>query len=614
MFDNLARESLEELLERAQEVSAKRHQQPGALEAWRSTGSLGKTAQSPRTQEQRLPFLHERSSPPAGNLDTGACFTLSGATGESMRNELLAWQRRRNLQQQGGAKPADSSQSDSVGLAGVLWRVNQFVKAMDEEQHVLAELDMDPLQDPDAVIERIATVARTSTVFRGWTVLTNTIFGVGILALSHAASECGLVLSMVFMLAAACGAKFSLHLLSCVAMRYAFAEEDAALYGQEPFPVIATPRPVTFYAVCSQSLPWIKYFIDFAIAVKCFGVSISFLIVAGKMLPEALPEWQTCDTFALDPMRCSSLSHCVWRTANNTMDGVCSGDDNLTISGGSLRTVTILFATCVILPWICYRKRLVTAWITNSISLMFFAYICVLIVVETSLMIWSTGPPAMNPTVKTWPSSALSVCQAIPVFIFAYTCHQNLFPVANEIVEPSVKRLDKVTTSAIGTAVLAYVPIMLLGYCAYGKNVQNPILLDLPHNQPSRLARLFLFFSAVFCYPNQLHPCRRSIQVLVEASRGGRILSYDGEKLFRRVCTTLLLAGSCIVAILVDDLSVVFELVGGIASNTICYLAPTLLYLRLFADNKNWKWFAAVVQLLAGCVILPCSLAGVFLK
>eukprot|EP00930_Biecheleria_cincta_P040969 TRINITY_DN28053_c0_g1_i1.p1 TRINITY_DN28053_c0_g1~~TRINITY_DN28053_c0_g1_i1.p1 ORF type:complete len:233 (-),score=16.38 TRINITY_DN28053_c0_g1_i1:254-952(-) len=231
-----------------------------------------------------------------------------------------------------------------------------------------------------------------------------------------------------------------------------------------------------------------------------------------------------------------------------------------------------------------------------------------LVLVETGARLTNVG---IERNIHIWPSNTLGILKAIPVFVFAFTCHQNLFPVANELVDPSIERLDVVTSSAIGTASVAYLPIMVFGYLAYGSEVHNPVLQNLPEGSVAvRIAQTCLFFSAVFCYPNQLHPCRRSIMVLLEAYRG-EALSYEGEKVFRRTVTTVLLLSSAGVALLVDDLSIVFELIGGVASNTICYLVPTLLYLLLFP--RSLKWYAAAFQLGIGCLILQCSLAGVIL-
>ena len=36
---------------------------------------------------------------------------------------------------------------------------------------------------------------------------------------------------------------------------------------------------------------------------------------------------------------------------------------------------------------------------------------------------------------------------------------------------------------------------------------------------------------------------------------------------------------------------IVFQLIGGVASTTICYFVPAMLYLRLFRHEKGIKWY-----------------------
>lgn len=554
-YDDFTRQGAVFVLDHAQEVADHRHVEHAGLKAEVPSASFLDMF-APRGGRANPSPSFTSSGGPEGLLEPlCATVTVSGATGSQLRDEL----RRRKVSVRAGSFEEKLSGST---LLPVLLDTGLLEPA--EDGHA---------EDPDEVVLKLALAQRTSGIFRGWTVLTNTIFGVGVLALSSAEAKVGVVLGPFFLMAAAAGAKFSLHLLSCVALQYALRQTDADSPSKctRVLQEMHQPRPVTFYAVCAESIPWLKYFVDAAIAIKCFGVSISFLIVAAKMIPTAYPGLQT----------------------------------GLPVS---VRTLTILFATFVVLPPICYRKRLVTAWITNSISLVFFAYIIVLVLVQTGTQLTTVG---INRDIHMWPPDGIGVLKAIPVFVFAFTCHQNLFPVANELVDPSVKRLDVVTSSAIGTAAIAYLPIMVFGYLAYGSLVHNPVLENLPVGSSAvRVAQTCLFFSAVFCYPNQLHPCRRSIMVLLEAYHG-EALSYGGEKVFRRVVTTILLLGSAGIALLVDNLSIVFQLIGGVASNTICYLVPTLLYLLLFP--RSFKWYAAAFQLGVGCLILPCSLAGVIL-
>ncbi len=47
-------------------------------------------------------------------------------------------------------------------------------------------------------------------------------------------------------------------------------------------------RPASFYSVANAALPGAGLVIDVAVAVKCFGVATSYLIVVGDSMPKAL--------------------------------------------------------------------------------------------------------------------------------------------------------------------------------------------------------------------------------------------------------------------------------------------------------------------------------------
>jgi amino acid permease len=106
--------------------------------------------------------------------------------------------------------------------------------------------------------------------------LCNTIVGAGILGLPYALSQCGMALGIGLLLACACACAFSLHLLAVCA-------QTAAVH------------PSSFYAVAAIAIPRFTLLIDFAVALKCFGVATSYLIVAGDLLPQVMARlalWQ----------------------------------------------------------------------------------------------------------------------------------------------------------------------------------------------------------------------------------------------------------------------------------------------------------------------------------
>lgn len=93
----------------------------------------------------------------------------------------------------------------------------------------------------------------------------NTILGAGMLGLPHAFAESGYILG-VFMLAIfGCFSAFALHLLSCCSTQLA--------------------SPCSFYTLTSRAIPRGTFLVDLAIAIKCFGVGTSYLIVIGDVMP-----------------------------------------------------------------------------------------------------------------------------------------------------------------------------------------------------------------------------------------------------------------------------------------------------------------------------------------
>jgi amino acid permease len=77
--------------------------------------------------------------------------------------------------------------------------------------------------------------------------------------------------------------------------------------------------------------------------------------------------------------------------------------------------------------------------------------------------------------------------------------------------------------------------------------------------------------------------------------------------------TASLLLGSYGVSMLVDDLSVVLEVVGATGSTAVSYLLPGAVYLALHPEPHP-KRYLAMLQLALGLVIMPVGLTAVFLK
>ena len=75
-----------------------------------------------------------------------------------------------------------------------------------------------------------------------------------------------------------------------------------------------------------------------------------------------------------------------------------------------------------------------------------------------------------------------STLSKLPIFVFAFTCHQNIFPIVNEIEFLSQRRVDIVIVTSIGFAMVIFSVVAIEGYRTYGFLVRGDILLNYPEN------------------------------------------------------------------------------------------------------------------------------------
>jgi len=94
--------------------------------------------------------------------------------------------------------------------------------------------------------------------------LSNTILGAGMLGLPHAFASSGYLLGSILLFVFALLSGFGLYLLANISVDH-FSEK----------------RNATFYNVATKAFSQGALVIDVAVAVKCFGVGTSYLIVVG---------------------------------------------------------------------------------------------------------------------------------------------------------------------------------------------------------------------------------------------------------------------------------------------------------------------------------------------
>jgi len=253
--------------------------------------------------------------------------------------------------------------------------------------------------------------------------------------------------------------------------------------------------------------------------------------------------------------------------------------------------------------------------------------------------------------IESYTNFALTVSR-VPIFVFAFTCQQNIFPIVNEIELLSQRRVNNVICCSIGFALVTFAIVALEGYSTYGSFVRGDILLNYPENKQVTFLRICIAFMLALHYPLQLDPSRRCITSLVKViikwwtrhqqstedeiemeqdqdevihhdKKGSKEESIyyemtqspvkeeqvDGDKedkLFYGITSVFLLL-SFMLAMAVDDLGIVLALVGATGSTLVSYVLPGLIYIKIYPHNDTSK-ILAYIQLLLGIVIIPLAL------
>lgn len=368
-------------------------------------------------------------------------------------------------------------------------------------------------------------------------------------------ADFGILLGIGFLVLAAMITWLSLRVLSFLALDY-----------KESNP--------TFYTVSETLIPRFKWVVDVALIINCFGGNIAYVQTFGKLLSEGLMAVFNWDVNELSKQNAA-----------------------LIIQAG------ILF----MLAPLCMMKQISSTRVANMIGLGCIVYIVIMTFFYTPCS--EASPDLLQP------GSLLGAMRSFPTFIFAYGCQQNMFPVANELKDANLKRLNVMAVSSTLTGFIIYLPVMLLPFLTFGRSVESNYLYNFVKKGetlpvPIVIAFIFASLSVSISYVLLLQPVRASIMSLAFGANqptGGK------ERTLRMsIVAVLMLVSYGAAYVLGDNLSLPINLAGLLGGNTMCFVMPFLFYLTKYGfDSKN-KFSLAVVCTLVFCTLLyPICLTGI---
>ncbi|GAW23152.1 hypothetical protein EKO27_g7551 [Xylaria grammica] len=388
----------------------------------------------------------------------------------------------------------------------------------------------------------------SASMFSSVTNLLNTILGAGTLAMPSALSHFGMVLGVFVIIWSGFTSAFGLYLQSRCA-RYLDRGSSS------------------FFALSQMTYPNAAVIFDAAIAIKCFGVGVSYMIIIGDLMP-----------------------------------GVVEGFDSNAASIAYLmdRNFWITVFMLVIIP-LSFLRRLDSLKYTSIIALVAIGYLIVLVVYHFASDVLA---PRDKIRVIQW-AGPVEALASLPVVIFAYTCHQNMFSILNEIKDNSPKSILGVISSSIGSAASVYVLVSITGYLTFGNDISGNIVSMYTPSIASTIAKAAIVILVTFSVPLQVHPCRASVDAVLKwrpnaisgthgrtSSPNSRLLlptatrsdhgpSAPMSELRFAILTTILLVLAYTVALTVTSLERVLAYVGSTGSTAISFILPGLFYYKI---------------------------------
>ncbi|RDB23312.1 Vacuolar amino acid transporter 5 [Hypsizygus marmoreus] len=391
--------------------------------------------------------------------------------------------------------------------------------------------------------------------------LSNTIIGSGMLTFPLAMASAGIIPGIITCILSGSVAGFGLYLLSLCATQ--------------------TPhRRSSFFAVAQLTFPKAAVFFDAAIAIKCFGVSISYLIIVKGLMPNVV----------------QSFYHVLTPPATNPPPW--------TLNGGNWITLFM-----IILVPLAFLRHLNSLRHTSYVALFSVAYLVVIVIV---CYFWPLQGMPTRGEVRLIHFTPNFV-STFPIQVFAFTCSQNLFPLYNEVKHNSQERMNIIIGGSIGAATLTYEIIAVFGYLTFGSKVGANIIAMYPSTSLFiAVGQFAIVILVLFSYPLQVHPCRNCldkvfhpghahppVKTIMESEESEESEESDDEvdddepkhtdmTTFKHaILTSAIIASGFTIAYIVDDLQMVLSFVGSTGSTTISFILPGLFYWKLTRDDPS---------------------------
>ncbi|TMW58067.1 hypothetical protein Poli38472_013541 [Pythium oligandrum] len=201
------------------------------------------------------------------------------------------------------------------------------------------------------------------------------------------------------------------------------------------------------------------------------------------------------------------------------------------------------------------------------------------------------APPASLATAVVG-SSFSRLSQSVSIYNYAFMMQLNLIPLFIELrgsfadpLRTSQRKMTRCIFAVSAFCIALYAAFGIFAAKLYGDTIRGNILLNLENDPVMEIPLVAVFLTVVLSFPLLFHPLRGVIEELIFTTSLLPELPFST----RLGTTSVLLLSQLFLAIWVPGIQVVFALTGATSCLLICFVFPTMLFLRLYPWRKHGR-------------------------
>ncbi|KYO47676.1 sodium-coupled neutral amino acid transporter 4 [Alligator mississippiensis] len=196
---------------------------------------------------------------------------------------------------------------------------------------------------------------------------------------------------------------------------------------------------------------------------------------------------------------------------------------------------------------------------------------------------------------------------AIPILAFAFVCHPEVLPIYSELKDRSRKKMQNVSNLSITGMLIMYLLAGLFGYLTFYGEVEDELLHTYTRvytfDTLLLMVRVAVLVAVMLTVPIVLFPIRSSISTLLFPKR-----PFSWIRHF--LIAAVILAFNNLLVIFVPTIKDIFGFIGASAATMLIFILPAAFYLRLVKKEpmRSPQKIGALIFLIVGVIFMIGSM------